>query len=187
MGSIFYQVQGSSIGSQCSPPICAVVVAHAEYIWIRSYNITTESSILFIRYVDNRLVCLPRRLALLPEYRRLLSLEFYGAPIILEECGSDDILGFVLNLPTRTCTFKFPTQSYQFPSTMNACTTGRLLSGFQSRIHLIIRRTWPRTAIRPSLAALIKLYVSAGFHVLLLHRTVNRIIRALRQHIKSQL
>ena len=154
---------------------------------MRSYNITVQSSILFIRYVDNRLVCLPRRLALLPEYRRLLSLDFDGAPIILEECGSDDILGFVLNLPARTCTFKFPTQSYQFPSAKNACTTSRLLSGFQSRVHLIICRTWPRTAIRPSLAALMKLYVSAGFHTLMLQRTVNRIIRALRQNIKSQL
>ena len=184
MGSVFFQKQGSSIGSQCSPPICAIVVAHTEYVWIRSYNISTKSAILFIRYVDNRLVCLPKRLASLPEFRRLLSLEFYGAPILLEECGSEDILGFELNLPNRTCKYKFPSQSYQFPSTLTACSVSRLLSGFQSRVHLIIRRTWPRHAVKPSLYALIKLYADAGFHINLLHRTVARILRNLKARVQ---
>ena len=187
MGFVYFQEQGSSIGSQCSPPICAIVVAHTEYVWIRSYCITKQSAILFIRYVDNRLVCLPHRLAQLPEFRRLLSLEFYGAPILLEECGSEDFLGFELDLPSRACRFKFPQHSYQFPSTKNACTTSRLLSGFQSRVHLIIRRTWPRSAVKSSLYALIKLYVDAGFHPFLLQKTVARIIRNLKPQIRALL
>ncbi len=88
MGEIYFQVRGSSIGSQCSPPICAIVVAFVEFQWLRSYKLKLVSDILFIRYVDNRLICLPTHIANQQHYHELLSLDFYGRPVELEECAT---------------------------------------------------------------------------------------------------
>ena len=181
MGEIYFQVRGSSIGSQCSPPICAIVVAFVEFLWLRSYRLKIISDILFIRYVDNRLICLPRHIAILPEYKELLSLDFYGRPVELEECGNTDILGFKLNLLHLSCRYNFPTEDYQFPSPANAGSASRLISGFQSRVHLIIRRTWPRQYITQDLRELIQLYTTHGFSRLKLQVVVSRILRNQRR------
>ena len=177
LGQCFFQTRGSSIGSQCSPAICAIVVTYCEHLWVRNYQIVLDSTVLFLRYVDNRLIILPAHIAQQAPFQELLRLDFYGLPIELEECGSRDYLGFRLDLTQRTCRYIFPEQPYQFPCSCNAGTQTRVLSGFTSRAHLIIRRTVPKDLVRIDLQKLVSLYSKQGFKRSVLQCLVSRILR----------
>ena len=113
------------------------MVAVEEAIWMKAYGISKFSGGLFVRYVDNRLICIPSHLANQQAFKMLLRLEFYGMPIELEECGNYDILGFRLNAKERTCTFIPPNDPHQFRSPKSAGSEKKILSGFASRLHLI--------------------------------------------------
>ena len=186
MGKLYYQKQGSSIGSQCSPAICATVVAVQEAIWMRAYNLTFQSRGLFVRYVDNRLICVPKHVANQTPFQILLALDFYGMPIELEECGSMDILGFTLNTCNKTCSFNFPTEPHQFRHPKSAGSERKILSGFESRLHLIYTRTYPRSDITAAVQRLISLYQQRGFTPSLLHvirSNVHRTLKCKTKHV----
>ena len=175
MGTLYQQRRGSSIGSQCSPAICAIVVAVEEDIWMKAFGIAKFSGGLFIRYVDNRLICIPSHLANQTAFRRLLRLDFYGLPIELEECGNYDILGFRLDVASKTCTFIPPCDPHQFRSPKSAGSEKKILSGFASRLHLIYHRTFPKSHIPHHVQSLIRTYSSKGFTASTLH--------AIKQHV----
>ena len=177
LGSCYFQLRGSPIGSQCSPAICAIVVAHKEVLWKHSYDVTLHSTGLFLRYVDNRLICLPPDICALPEYQLLTDLNFYLHPVQLEECGTLDVLGFELFLDKNQCRFKFPGETHQFRSPLSAGSQQKTLSGFQSRLYLIAKRTWPIELVRPSAARLVQLYQDKGFDAVLLRRLARRILQ----------
>ena len=185
LGHLYFQKRGSSIGSQCSPSICATVVAVSEAVWMRSYNILFNSSGLFVRYVDNRLICLPSHTAGQIPYRILLRLDFYGMPIELEECGNKEILGFTLNLEHRTCTYNFPTAPHQFRHPKSAGSERSILSGFESRLHLIYSRTFPKSLIRPHAQRLINLYLERGFSARILSTIKTNVQRTISKKRKN--
>ena len=178
LGKCYFQERGSPIGSQCSPAICAIVVAHKEVLWQQSYDVTLHSAGLFLRYVDNRLICLPAEICALTEYRQLTDLNFYLHPVQLEECGTFDVLGFQLLLPERRCKFKFPSETHQFRSPRSAGSQQKILSGYQSRLHLIVKRTWPQEEVRRSVQTLVEAYKKKGFETKLLVRISRRILHS---------
>ena len=113
---IMHQVHGTAIGSQLSPVLSHICVARHEVIWQRIYGQWYTSHNVFLeRYVDNRFVIFPSPSSghPAPPLEALLQADFYGAPIVLEQVGSSEFLGFVIDVGDRSIYYKTPTKIWQ--------------------------------------------------------------------------
>ena len=118
---------------------------------------------LCIRYVDNRLVLIPRNQQTLNGFRKFLDLDFYDPPVELEPCGDNKFLGYELDLLHGTCKYVVPKESFHYRSPRSAGTPSRILSGFQARLHLLYRGTFPSQEVKPLIEELVQGYLNQGF------------------------
>lgn len=165
MGTLYKQSRGAIIGGHASPAICSMTVAFHEQVWLQSFKITTASRMLCIRYVDNRLVIIPKELMQDVAYQMFTDLLFYEAPVELENCGDNVLLGYEISLHDRTCLYKVPQQSYFYRSPRSAGSTERILSGLGARLHLLYRGTYPKQRCAELLRQLLQGYQDQGFSI----------------------
>ncbi len=145
-----YKIRGVCIGNPAAPAICAAAVSIDEYFWARSLHLMVRPCILS-RYVDNRLVCIPRWCLENPQWASLLHLGFYKEPVELECCNSDAYLGFTLNVEKGTFSYIIPPHAGQYRSPLSAGSMRMKLSGLRSRLHLLYAGTFP-PSLRENLA-----------------------------------
>ena len=158
------QCRGSCIGNPASPPISEVPIAFKEFMWLNSYKINHADSVFLTRYVDNRLLAIPKSFFRQTKWRILTELLFYGFPVELEKEPAMDFLGFRIDTVQGTVTYIQPSQPWQFRSIRSAGTIQSLLAGLNSRIHLIGRHTYPKAMINKSTQELLQIYQSVGYN-----------------------
>ena len=178
MGRVFTQTRGACMGSPIAPILCSIVVTYEEYMWKSSYASICYDSIFMTRYVDNRLIIAPNFLRKHPGIQLLASLDFYIPPICLEHVGNDEVLGFFVSIENATITYKVPSQSWQFRSEKSAASERMRLAGLASRLHIISRCAYPRSNVRKAICQLLVQCKKAGFTVLNLLKTTNRIMKS---------
>ena len=107
---IFYSGQHTHMGSPCSPALCNLVVAVEEQCWHHTYGHLLfnhkhfrqrsyqQYALYFAtRYVDNRVLLLPKHLLTLPPFLQLTDASFYRPPVQLETEPANIFLGFAIN------------------------------------------------------------------------------------------
>ena len=161
------QCRGSTMGSPLSPALCLMVVSISEQIWSINFKQILSNHNLFIRhirYVDNRLIFGDARRKDLPPYEVLLDDGFYGKPIIPETEPDQEFLGFMLETKPLELIYQGPTNVSQVLSPFSTSPPKVLLSGFQSRCHIVIvKGAFPEFRVRQGLDQLINLHTLAGF------------------------
>ena len=120
------------------------------------------SSLLFLRYVDNRLILAPSRILQHPQIRNICLPDFHEG-IQLESVADHQWLGFIIDAPARTAIFNLPTKPWQIRSPASAGSWRLAASGFFPRAALIRQNAWPKESVLPQIRALQEIYVHAGF------------------------
>ena len=183
LGKVHSQCRGSCIGNPASPPISEVPIAFKEYMWATTYDVVDNESFFLTRYVDNRLIAVPKDLLRHNQWKILTNLMFYEAPVELEPEAGMDFLGFRINTKEATVTYIQPDQLWQFRSVKSAGTVQNLLTGLASRIHLIARHSFPKSNIVPSIKELLASYENIGFQRTDLVTAANQALKLHRMHL----
>ena len=87
------------------------------------------SSLLFLRYVDNRLILAPSRILQHPQIRNFCLPDFYEG-IQLESVEDHQWLEFTIDAPARTAISNLPTKPWQIRSPASAGSWRLAASGF---------------------------------------------------------
>ena len=175
------QIRGSTIGNQISPILCSIPIITKEINWQASYNEwlhnqTTHYKLWLQRYVDNRFGIIQINLTNHQAYQSFSDLEFYQHPVLLETVPDLHFLGTNVNIMKRTVRVILPEEPWQIRPPQSAGSQSSLLSGFISRLHLILKNTFPKSLIRPDVRRLINLYVQAGFPRTTLNKLTSKYI-----------
>ena len=130
---IMRQVHGTAIGSQLSPVLSHICVARARshlaaYLW----TMVHQSQRLLGEICGQPFCHLPFSILRSPGAPTGQA-DFYGAPIVLEQVGSSEFLGFVINVGDRSIYYKTPTKIWQIRGPRTAGSLSILLSGARSR------------------------------------------------------
>ena len=133
-GKCRLQVEGTCIGHQISPILSGLPALLAERHFLSSLPAALSSSLLFLRYVDNRLILGPKTLLQSPHPH------FYQG-IALETVSDHQWLGFTIDPAARTATFNTPEKPCQLHSPASAgswklATSGYFPCIFDSPVHL---------------------------------------------------
>ena len=113
--------------------------------------------------VDNRFIAHTQRtLSSHPGVQTLIHQEFFGDPIELETVEDFHLLGFNINLTTRTITYIQPSQPWKIRDSTSAGSKRLALSGLASRLCTIYKYTYPPTAAAAAAEHLINLYIAKG-------------------------
>ena len=93
----FKQIQGASMGSALAPVSCTLVASATEFLWLHDalLNIGLHTA---VRYADNRAFHFHTGIRRNPWTQLLLNLEFYGAPILLEDVPEEKFLGTICSV-----------------------------------------------------------------------------------------
>ena len=93
----FKQIQGASMGSALAPVLCTLVASTTEFLWLHNFRNVLLSIGLHtaVRYADNRAFHFHTGTRHNPWTQLLLHLEFYGAPILLEDVPEEKFLGTI--------------------------------------------------------------------------------------------
>ncbi|CAE7764973.1 unnamed protein product [Symbiodinium sp. CCMP2592] len=132
-GKCRQQVEGTCIGNQISPILSGLPVLLAERQFLQSLPTAIQSSFLFLRYVDNRLILGPQKILLSSQLRRFCDPNFYDG-IQLETVSDHQWLGFTICAKTRSATFNLPEQPWQIRSPNSAGSWQLAASGYFSRL-----------------------------------------------------
>ena len=81
----------------------------------------------------------------------------------------------------RTFTYIIPDFRYQYKSAQSAGSNSLLLSGFKSRICIIVRGTFPEYLIAPTIRKLMFKYEDVGFSKEVLVTTANSMLKTLKK------
>ena len=161
-GKCRLQVEGTCIGNQISPILSGLPVLLAERHFLSSLPAALSSSLLFLRYVDNRLILGLKTSLQSPQMQRFCDSHFYQG-IVLETVSDHQWLGFTIDAAAQTATFNTPEKPWQLRSPASAGSWKLATSGYFSRASLTRQYTWPPEAIPGQLRQLKQLYVQAGF------------------------
>ena len=161
-GKCRLQKEGTCIGNQISPVVSRLPVLMAEQIFLKSLLHAVFSSLLFLRYVDNRLILAPSRIFQYPQIREFCRPDF-NKGIQLESVEDHQWLGVTIHASARTATFNPPKKPWQIRSPASAGSWRLAASGFFSRAALIHQYAWPTESVLPEIQALQEIYVQAGF------------------------
>ena len=170
LDKVYQQSRGAIIGGHASPSLCALAVTFKEQMWLQAYDIHLSSSILCIRYVDNRFVAIEQSLSSQAASQRFLSMNFYDHPVELEPCGNDILVGYQLDFLRNHCLYVVPTKTFEFRSSRSAGSISRTLSGLNARLHLLHRGTYPRDQAPRLVKLLLAGYEQNGFDINILRR-----------------
>ena len=116
---------------------------------LKSLPAAVMSSMLFLRYVDNRLLLAPAAIFQDPLIQAFCNPSFYKG-IQLESVTDHQWLGFTIDALSRTAYFNMPV--WRLAS-----------SGFFSRAALIRQHAWPKESVLPQIRQLREIYVQSGF------------------------
>ncbi|CAE7203288.1 unnamed protein product [Symbiodinium sp. CCMP2592] len=162
-GKCRQQVEGTCIGNQISPILSGLPVLLAERQFLQSLPTAIQSSFLFLRYVDNRLILGPQKILLSSQLRRFCDPNFYDG-IQLETVSDHQWLGLTICAKTRSATFNLPEQPWQIRSPNSAGSWQLAASGYFSRASLIRQYSWPPESRPGQLRRLKQLYVQEYFN-----------------------
>ena len=151
-GKCRLQVEGTCIGNQISPILSGLPVLLAEREFLSSLPAAISSSLLFLRYVDNRLILGPKTALQSQLMQQFCDPHFYQG-IVLERVSDHQWLGFTIDAAARTATFNMPEQPWQIRSPASAGSWKLATSGYFSRASLIRQYAWPPEAIPARLRA----------------------------------
>ena len=166
---VYRQHLGAAMGSQWSPVVCAVVAATREHMFYSSLLGTVRLGDPFqpfrmvARYVDNRYMVYLPGAEKHPRFSLWTDLQFYSNPILLEEVGSDSLLGFCVDWQHRTITFQQPATLSKLRGARSAGAKRHSIAGFHARALLISRFVRPRHLISEQIADLVLQYLWKGF------------------------
>ena len=189
LGTPFRQVRGACIGMQASPPLCNITAAWEEWMWARTYGFLRHQRhlhgrcrfLFVLRYVDNRLTIHDRCLDADRAIKDLIHLDFYRDPVQLEHVGDMKVLGYTLDVQAGTMRMLDQQSDWRIRHPHSATSTTRLLSGFKSRLHLVLQGVYPRS-LRPSeIQKLIDKYVARGYS----RRQLTRIAESLDHRCRN--
>ena len=161
----FKQIQGASVGSALAPVLCTLVASTAEFLWLHNFrnvllNIGLHTA---ARYAENRAFHFHTGIRHNPWTQLLLHLEFYGAPILLEDDPEEKFLGTICSVTQGTITTLQPVDATLLRTLKSVGNREHVLSGFSARTRTIIRLTRPMRLIRPQVEDLIEIYQGRGF------------------------
>ena len=139
-GKCRLQIEGTCIGSQISPILSGLPVLIAERHFLSSLPTVLSSSLLFLRYVDNRLLLGPKATMHSQQLKRFCDPHFYQG-IVLETVSDHQWLGFTINAAAQTATLNLPEQPWQLRSPASAGSWKLAVSGNFSRASLIRQYT----------------------------------------------
>ncbi|CAE7219993.1 unnamed protein product [Symbiodinium sp. CCMP2592] len=166
MGVAWKQTRGTAIGNQISPILSTICVAAMEIHWKRTFPNTLAvagSQVLIQRYVDNRLILATDFAVQLPGIQVLLHQFFYKRPVELEHVLNHEYLGMLVNVSSRTVTFKPLTHGWQIRSPKSAGTWNSRLSGLKSRLSIILKYAYPKTISEQQADDLCEFFTRMGF------------------------
>ena len=138
------QREGTCIGNQISPVLSGLPVLMAEQTFLKSLPVAIMSSMLFLRYVDNRLLLAPSAVFQDPLIQAFCAPSFYKG-IQLESVTDHQWLGFTIDAPARTAQFNTPAQPWQVRSPASAGSWRLAASGFFSRALSYARTPGPKS------------------------------------------
>ena len=113
------QKEGTCVGNQISPVLSDLPVLMAEQTFLKPLPAAVMSSMLFLRYVDNRLLLAPAAVFQDPLIQAFCNPSFYKG-IQLESVTDHQWLGFTIDAPSRTARFNMPAQPWQIRSPASA-------------------------------------------------------------------
>ena len=148
------------MGSHFAPALCGLVAAFQEYCFRKAFHgMRTHHKLLHnSRYVDNRV------LLHFPGWRDnypwtlCTKLDFYEAPILLEEVDDTEILGCTISTTQRTITVRQPKDLVSLRSGLSEDSDLAVISAFRARALLIIRCTFPIPLVFDQLTDLIAIF-----------------------------
>ena len=120
-------------------------------------------SMLVCRYADNRLILSSQTHASNPEIKLLLSEQFYREQIQLEAVTDNSFLGFTLDHVNRRLNYIQPNQDWQFRNASSAGSQSLKLSSLTSRLHILMRGTFPSKHRYKAAQQLCQSYISRGY------------------------
>ena len=153
----FKQIQGASMGSALAPVLCTLVASTAEFLWLHNFrNVTFNIGLhTAVCCADIRAFYFHTGIRRSPWTQLLLSLEFYGAPILLSRNH--------LFSDTRNDRHLAPVDTTVVRTFRSVGNREHVLSGFSARTRTIIRLTRPMRLTRPQVDDLIEIYQGRGF------------------------
>ena len=157
---VFRQIQGASMGSHFAPALCGLVAAFQEYCFHKMFNgMRTQHRLLHnSRYVDNRVLLHFTGWREHYPWNLFTKLDFYEAPILLEEVDDTEILGCTISTIQRTITVRQPKDLVSLRSGLSEDSDLAVISAFRARALLIIRYTYPIPLIFDQLTDLIAIF-----------------------------
>ncbi len=148
------------MGSHFAPALCGLVAAFQVYCFHKAFQgMRTHHRLLHnSRYVDNRvLLHFPGWRDSYP-WNLFTQLDFYEAPILLEEVDDSEILGCTISTTQRTITVRQPKDLVSLRSGLSEDSDVAVISAFRARALLIIRYTFPVSLIFAQLEDLIAIF-----------------------------
>ena len=110
--------------------------------------------------------------------RLLLHLEFYGAPILLEDVPEEKFLGTICSVTQGTITTLQPVDATLLHTLKSVGNREHVLSALSARTRTIIRLTRPMRLIRPQVEDLIEIYQGRGFSRRCLVQIAHRLLKS---------
>ena len=92
------------------PPISEVPIASKEYVWQETFRFGHRQDCMLTRYVDNRLLIIPKEFFRQHQWQILCDLFFYDYPVELEPEPGMDFLGLRIDVTTGTVIYIQPDQ-----------------------------------------------------------------------------
>jgi len=145
LGRTWQQIRDTAIGNQISPILSLIAVSFKSFLWTQRFPRYDQPSakVFMLRYVDNRILIIPRALHRDPAIRVLRDLNFYEDPVTLETVTDGKVLGCHVNPAAGTVAVILPTEDWQFLHPKAANTTSSHLSVYKGRLQLIRHQAYP--------------------------------------------
>ena len=137
---VYTQIQGASMGSQWAPILCSLVALHQESIFQKfaQSSLFHYPHFLQFRYVDNRVLLFPHSFRNDRGLDHFLTLDFFGAPIMLEDVSGYETLGFHVQPLQRNMSIVQPWDK-TFRSSHSSSLMRVATSGIFARLRTIAR------------------------------------------------
>lgn len=141
---VFRQIRGASMGSQWAPILCSAVALQREQLFHQFNRPLVSLPSVHHRYVDNRILLIPKHQFPLPSVQFFWHLSFYQAPILLEVVDGYEALGYTVDPLQATITMVQPWNK-SLRSQQSSSIKQAMISGIQARIRLIVDNVFPST------------------------------------------
>ena len=140
----YKQIRGAGIGSQLPPALCNVAITLIECARHQLQPPQPHESPLHLLPLCGQPLHHPQRTFLHhPAAQTLINPDFFGNPVELEPVDDFHLLGFNIDLASRTITYAQPSQPWKTRGAASAGSQRLCLAGLASGIHTIHKYTYP--------------------------------------------